>query len=205
MQAKIYRMFPDADKAGMQDYDRNIFLQQPRSALNFRPAVFFVKKNSNDLPVPAELISAILISAENTLVNLDRSDRDFLHSMKMVLIMFYRYCRSNTGTVAYLMDLLEMEGQSTEDVLKGLGTLNSNIICLLKNQAVRKGHISGEDTLEDLIFFMLEEVLKMYLSELGRCCCAVFQDPRETFPSEKEMMDRFFAPLASQLKGLIAS
>ena len=204
MQAKIYQMYPDADKTVLQDNEQKHF-GQTRPVFSGRSAGVFVGKGPHTMPLPSDIISRILISAEHTLLDLDRSDRDFLYSMKMILSMFYRYCRTNPGIVAYLMDFLGMEGKSSAAVVNGIDSLNRNIISLLKNQAARKGHLSGEDSLEELIFFLLEEVLKMYLTALGRCCCAVFQNPEETFPSEKEMMDRFYIPLASQLKGVLAS
>ena len=51
--------------------------------------------------------------------------------------------------------------------------------------------------MEDLIFFMLDQILHSYQQELAGCCRNLMDGENEPFPSEDEMIDRFYTPLAS--------
>ena len=84
--------------------------------------------------------------------------------------------------------------------------LNTIISRVLKEQAQKDGVIREEGGMEHLIFFLLEEVIKRFECELIFCCEDLIENRNASgFPSEEDMIDRFFKPIADQLGSLEAS
>ncbi len=205
MQAKIYQMFP-LSGSNMAVTGSCSQLNVPELTSFLQNFCFPLELNGNRLEVlPEVLMNHIHNLADQTLMTFGNTGRGFLDSMEKVLKMYYRYSLANPGNVVFLQEILDDETEASEVVYSGLKSLNEKVLKVLKDQAAKEGILENAGSMEDLIFFMLDQVLRVYLTELGGVCTAVYSNPAGKIPSEKDMLNRFYSPIASQLKALLAS
>ena len=157
-----------------------------------------------------DLVDSLVNRAKNEISLLYRDDSRFMGKFEKILRIIYRLTRYNPELILILQNLMcENNREQSVCELKGNCSflqLNSTINGVLKEQAHKDGIIQEDGGMEQLIFFMLGEVIKRFESELIFCCQDLIENRSESgFPSEEDMIKRFYKPIADQLSSLEAS
>jgi hypothetical protein len=134
-------------------------------------------------------------------------NRSFMQKYEEILRIYYRNNRFNPELIILYQELVLEDGsQSCAKIQKAVERMKQQTVSLLRDQAYEDGILEKGSCLEQLILFSMEEIIKLYQVELIHCCRELIDSRCEDrFPSEEEMVTRFYKPIAEQLKGLVAS
>jgi hypothetical protein len=151
-------------------------------------------------------LTPLMATAVSELHTLKQQELSFIQKFESILRIVYRFNRNNPELILLYQEMSSgevMDAQNT--IFYFFNELHRQVQMILKLQAYNDGVIRKEGVMEELIFFILGQILQNYQIELASCCRDMMEGEADSFPSEEDMIDRFYTPLAQQLKGMIAS
>ena len=205
MQNNIVNMFPPnhSDNSVLTPFTfkHDSFLGESR----FRPVIIPNGQDGTRQCVESFVLH-FLRETSREIASLNRQGLSFLQKFENIIRFFYRFNRSNPQLIQLYKNCMdENDSDGSCMVCDTLTKLNARVIRFLRKQAYREGLLCDKGSMEDLIFFLLEEILKVYQAELADCCGRCGGGDNFSFPSEDEMVERFFRPIAEQLMAVAAS
>ncbi|OQY33383.1 MAG: hypothetical protein B6241_08145 [Spirochaetaceae bacterium 4572_59] len=163
--------------------------------------------NSDPERSPQDLVISLIRKTREDIRHLSEEEGSFLRKFEKILRILYRSNCCNSELIVRYQELSIHDNSEEEDRVQfEFHELVSQAKDLLKDQARRDGFMNGNKGMDQLILFMLGEVLKLYQEELLSCCRNFVEEGCNfPFPCEEDMVSHYYQPIAEQLKGLIAS
>lgn len=153
-----------------------------------------------------DLLSVPIQYIIKELKNLDKEERNFIDKLTVVLKLIYEV-NFNYPELIILFHGIAMD-ESLNKKLSITNTMNELIVVaieILKNQAYEEEIVEKNSAMDNLLFFLIQQMMQSLQSRLFDYCDDYIENrDRAAFPDEEEMVDTLMAPIVEHLAGITA-